>query len=1418
MRGKFKRGNSYSDRRQANWSAAELRQWLEHAMPARQAQVERRLLQELETAFNATAKETAERAGGAVATPLLVQLVDFGKHFVTSQLDEVATLRQRYSEFTQRYSTAISEQERRQYILGFAKALGAGARQLAGDRRAFRRWFSQDAVIERYQRAVVERERKVAFALGRVGVWSAAAIAAADESSSPLVMWRRLDLERQIKPLLAYDGDSRVRIAAFHSLAAALKVMPVKSQESCVSDTTLQYVYRSALQRRQEIWIQTEALILLAGLSMSSLQAVLQRRLSEPGEGDDLFVRRRAVMLLCEYVDRMPGTEALIDKALNDPSAAVRQALADALPMAPARLVWQPLRHLALNDASAQVRARALLQVSDLLADDNAERSLALLAQVLTDDTDVFVLRVALKVAYDGFMALLDQGLEARADVWAMVVAPLIEHLHQTADHLPVRRWAAQARERLWVQATPERRLLHRVLQDRVAAIPGGGRGALKKQDFAGHDEQTIGRVLSVLALDDHGYALSKGRATSPIRRGHVFGFRAWRFLYEARRSATDKRQGFRHTTGRIFHGRVRAPSAVMAELAETKVPGEPLHMGSEAGWRPYLPLVDEAISCLDETIVGKPVRFYTSEGVTELTPPRSMTRRVAARTALTVRFAHYAHLRNWEEGGQSSPDSYAKALRALGFNIEFRPHETEQWFTPQADPAVQRFFPAVLPLGEVDWAGRFQDYFFSVYENSLFDLILFLGVAGALFGGRHVYMNSMLRRARNALPLVVGGWGTRGKSGTERLKAALFNGLGYSVVSKTTGCEAMFLHAPPYGKLREMFLFRPYDKATIWEQANVMQLSEKLGTDVFLWECMALTPSYVAVLQQEWVRDDIATITNTYPDHEDLQGPAGVNIPEVMTNFIPKSSVLLTTEEQMLPILRDGAKKRQTRIEPVTWLEAGLLPVDMLSRFPYEEHPYNIALVLAMADELGVDHDFALKEMADRVVLDLGVLKGYPTARVRGRDLEFINGMSANERFGCLNNWQRMGYAGHDWENEPNVWLTTVVNNRADRVARSQVFAALLAEELHTDRHFIIGTNLSGLLGYIDDAWARYAGDLSLWREDGERPLDVLRTMARRMRMPFDEKHVIARLHVMLGAVDGLDNGDALVAQWRAPESLRAALLEHTDEQTAETVLQNLNDYTARYDEYCRFAEKINGATVGDKGLDSEFSALLQGWFKSKLVVLEDPHLSGDQIIQRICDETPLGIHNRIMGVQNIKGTGLDFVYRWQAWEACHHAGVDLSSDEAAQVEQGLNTLVNFRDYGVLSDDFVRQTVETARHRPALQSEAKQAELQVILSNLDAAMKQVQARSATASGVSVVAKVANVVEAFLDAGDAVKRRKTADLIYRDLATQRIGHERAALELQALNKRQKGGWLAKQVYAVFSGWFGGNAAAAKKAN
>ena len=52
---------------------------------------------------------------------------------------------------------------------------------------------------------------------------------------------------------------------------------------------------------------------------------------------------------------------------------------------------------------------------------------------------------------------------------------------------------------------------------------------------------------------------------------------------------------------------------------------------------------------------------------------------------------------------------------------------------------------------------------------------------------------------------------------------------LRYDVVVKTTGCEAMFIHAMRDLPSQEIFIYRPYDKATIWEQRNLLQLGAAL-------------------------------------------------------------------------------------------------------------------------------------------------------------------------------------------------------------------------------------------------------------------------------------------------------------------------------------------------------------------------------------------------------------------------------------------------------------------------------------------------------------------------------------------------------------------------------------------------------------
>ena len=1336
---------------------------------------------------------------------------------INSDSARIVRLKKEFDDFTKRYSRSASPDEQQEHILNYSAQLGASAQQVEADRKAFSRWFGSDAMSDRFLNLVSHTERGMAFYMQRLGCIASKAL---QESNEPASLWSTFALEKTLLPLFYHDGDQRIRAEAFKCLAVALRSLPSSMQANSINDSTQQYVYHAALDYRQQTWIQCEAINLLSTLSLEVFTKTIEKRLNNLRDGDDLFVRRRAILLLGDTLTRSPALSSLLDIVIHDTSPFVRQALAETLLQADHETILRLYPQLLLNDKTPQVRAAAAHLLPKLILQDALFDQVKLwLSQLLQQETDPFAMKITLNTVSACLLSDVLLQTPERACQWTEHFTPLVETVHLNFLSLPVRRFAAMMRERLWCFSLPQRAQLAMQLQQHLAQCPPGKSVKLPRGFINNANINEAGRVLSVVCQRDFGADIERTLFGWRIWRGHVLRFRLWRLIHEFRHPSPDKRQAFNHTIGRVFYGNHRAPSSILSELAETKVPGEPLHFGTEAGWRPYVPLVDEFISAIDQNYPVKPIYIYSSEGITEIIPPRNLFKAVLAKVKLTWNFAQYARLRNWVEGSQQSPDAYLQAMQKIGFNTRFQSYamnaevnkaESSHLVARHSVPShaetaatesnVQRFFPAGFALDAADLWSRIQTYFFSVFGNTILELIIFTAVAMLIFFGRHLFLNYQMRLARNAVPLVVGGWGTRGKSGTERLKAALFNALGYSVVSKTTGCEAMFLHGPAYGKLREMFLFRPYDKATIWEQFNVVRITARLKGEIFLWECMALTPSFVQLLQRKWMRDDFSTVTNTFPDHEDLQGPAGINIPEVMTNFIPHQGMLLTSEEQMLPILSVAAEKLGTPVRKITWIESGMLTDDILSRFPYQEHPDNIALVLAMAHELGIAPDFTVKEMADRVVLDLGVLKTYPVASLRSRKLEFINGMSANERFGCLGNWKRTGFADHNMQENPGHILAGVVNNRADRIARSRVFAGVIAGDIQADLFVLIGSNLKGLQGYIRESWQALSSTYSLWPAESDSAVDVLTQMAKRMRIVHTEAHAIARLESMLSGTNVLDTA-SICALYNQVEPLQLAI-KNAQPDYADEILQFVDRDKKTLTEFNALKQQLEALpekSTANAELDKAFRELLWLWLEQKIVVVTDYYASGNQIIDLVCRHTPPGFKNSIQGLQNIKGTGLDFVYRWQAWDTCYQACQLLQSSEPEFAQQGLSTLSSFQEYGVLCEEHVNNTVAKVKLSNTAQNERFQGGLTIIAANLDSAMQEVRAQMSSMRSTGWQEKILSIIESFMDAGDAVKRRKIAMKIYEDLIAQRISHFRAALELQQLNKDQKGGWLAVRI-------------------
>ncbi len=172
---------------------------------------------------------------------------------IEAQVQRIRALRSRHADFNKRYTRSVTDDERRQHILDYARDLGASRRQLWGDRRAFRRWFGADAVTDRYVRRHGAAERRLAFSLDRLGVLTAQALTEAEDAAA---VWTRLDVVRLVQPLFAYDGDNRVNVAAFRCLGMATASLPDDTRAAAVDDATLADIHRAALDPRRPAWVQ----------------------------------------------------------------------------------------------------------------------------------------------------------------------------------------------------------------------------------------------------------------------------------------------------------------------------------------------------------------------------------------------------------------------------------------------------------------------------------------------------------------------------------------------------------------------------------------------------------------------------------------------------------------------------------------------------------------------------------------------------------------------------------------------------------------------------------------------------------------------------------------------------------------------------------------------------------------------------------------------------------------------------------------------------------------------------------------------------------------------------------------------------------------------------------------------------------
>ncbi len=601
--------------------------------------------------------------------------------YCIDQAGRIAQLNEAEKQFQTRLAHAVDEAEERASILDFARALGAERKQLQSDRKAFGAWFDADAVVERFHKRVGERERALAHGIERLGLIVADAVAI-----DPMLVDTAffIDLSDDLlSHMRNWRGDARVRHAA-HTCLATIAARIDHWPFGVWFEDVLSATRRVCLDESEDVWVQCAAYDALLALSPPSIATAIGARLNQPlsekkpkAADNELFLRRHLVRLLSGNITLDEAFPVVLSRLASDESGAVRQSVADVIQLLPAPLAAEFCIALR-DDRDPQVRASIFADVPRFLTVIPPADYATHISRVLAGDEDEFVLRIALDAAC---------GLAAWCRQQGSKHEPIITEINAAIANFQKRRlspkflrWADEANERVWLVsdidaleiAATVREVTHDQLEADIRPIK-------PLAQWLPETHEKVGRVMAVLAQTDFGLSLRTGRKPS-IQRGEWIKRRLWRFLFEGGNSATDKRQAHVHTTGRHYHGTIIAPSARMAELAPTKVPGEPLFESKEGGWRNYLPLIDQVLSSLDH---GRAMQLYTSAGITDINPPSGVWKRMRAFLRISKDFANLAALRNRE------PTEFLEALRAFGLEIRFRGYDE----TRAANPEVTKFF-----------------------------------------------------------------------------------------------------------------------------------------------------------------------------------------------------------------------------------------------------------------------------------------------------------------------------------------------------------------------------------------------------------------------------------------------------------------------------------------------------------------------------------------------------------------------------------------------------------------------------------------------------------------------------------------------------------------------------------------------------
>jgi gamma-polyglutamate synthase len=315
---------------------------------------------------------------------------------------------------------------------------------------------------------------------------------------------------------------------------------------------------------------------------------------------------------------------------------------------------------------------------------------------------------------------------------------------------------------------------------------------------------------------------------------------------------------------------------------------------------------------------------------------------------------------------------------------------------------------------------------------------------------------------------------GIRGKSSITRLCAGALRGSGLVTVAKTTGTAARFIHPDA----TEEPVYRKFGIANVVEQIGIVRRAAAYQPGVLVMECMAVMPALQEINQSKLIRSTIGVLCNVREDHLAEMGPTLDDVARSLCRSLPEGGVCVTAEKERFPILQEEADARNCEL---VYADPESVTDEELRGFSWFTFKENVAIALAVAEQLGVDRATALKGMYEAPP-DPGVLSVERYRTPDGKRLRFANVFAANDPESTLMNIEQLIELGAI--HRP---LHVVINCRPDRVERNGQMGALIPR-LDPETVFLIGHPTKSAADAIPVHWTGNVVDLGGDRRDPDR------------------------------------------------------------------------------------------------------------------------------------------------------------------------------------------------------------------------------------------------------------------------------------------------------------------------------------------